>query len=556
MEDWSARYAPGVPRHLDYPDATILDLFDEAVAHRPDAPCTNFLGRSQTYAATAAAVDRAAAALAALDVGVGDRVAVLLPTCPVSLHVTLGALRLGAEVVHHNPLYSTAELSGMFTDHGARVAVVWDKALDAVAPLRDSTPVRHVVGVDITRSLPMARRLALRMPLRQAREARERLTTSTWPAGTVAWHRLARRGAHHPVSSRSHRPTAADVAVIMYTSGTTGTPKGVPLTHANLVANCLQGRAWTELAYGEGVFLATLPMFHALGLTTGVLTGITAAAEVHLIPAPEPGLMLEAVRRRTPTFVVGVPPVFEALLRVAEKQGVSLQGIGCGISGAMSLDPAFVEHWERATGGRLVEGYGLTETSPIVVGNPVDASRRVGSIGIPFPDTDVRIVSVDEPDREVEDGEVGELLVRGPQVFGGYLDKPKETEQAFLDGWFRTGDLVRVDDGSLVIAGRLKEIIVTGGFNVSPLEVEDVLRRHPAVEDVVVVGVPSPGRGEEVVAAVVADGPLPEAAELRAWAKQFLAPYKVPRRFVVVDELPRNVMGKVLRHEVVPLVSE
>lgn len=542
-----------VPRELDYPELTIPQMFEDSAQRRGSAVCTDFLGRTRTYEQIADEVRRVAMGLVTLGVEHGSRVAVLLPTCPENLVVTLAALRLGAHVVQHNPLYSAGELEPMFLDHGAKVVVAWDNVVPAVLSLRERTPVEHVIGVDLTKSLPAKLRLALRLPIAKAKESRKKLTAGSLPDGARPFASL---GEHGPLPLGQPGPRPDDIAVIMYTSGTTGRPKGVPLTHANLLANCHQGVAWTGLRFGEERFLAVLPMFHAFGLTVGVLLALVLGAQISMVPSPEPKLMLDAIKRSDTNFFVGVPPLLEAILDEAEKKDVSLRGLEWVLSGAMSMPAEFVQRWESATGGRLIEGYGLTETSPVVVGNPFDSTRRAGTIGLPFPDTDTRIVDPDEPSRDVPEGEEGELLVRGPQVFDGYLDQPEETEKAFVDGWFRTGDLARHDGEYLVISGRLKELIVTGGFNVSPIEVEAVLRKHESIRDVAVVGMPSSRSGEQVVAAVVADGELPSNQELRAWAKQHLTAYKVPRRFVEVEELPTNLLGKVVRREVVDLIPD
>ena len=542
-----------VPRELDYPELTIPQMFEDSAQRRGSAVCTDFLGRTRTYEQIADEVRRVAMGLVTLGVERGSRVAVLLPTCPENLVVTLAALRLGAHVVQHNPLYSAGELEPMFLDHGAKVVVAWDNVVPAVLSLRERTPVEHVIGVDLTKSLPAKLRLALHLPIAKAKESRKKLTAGSLPDGARPFASL---GEHGPLPLGQPGPRPDDIAVIMYTSGTTGRPKGVPLTHANLLANCHQGVAWTGLRFGEERFLAVLPMFHAFGLTVGVLLALVLGAQISMVPSPEPKLMLDAIKRSDTNFFVGVPPLLEAILDEAEKKDVSLRGLEWVLSGAMSMPVEFVQRWEAATGGRLIEGYGLTETSPVVVGNPFDSTRRAGTIGLPFPDTDTRIVDPDEPSRDVPEGEEGELLVRGPQVFDGYLDQPEETEKAFVDGWFRTGDLARHDGEYLVISGRLKELIVTGGFNVSPIEVEAVLRKHESIRDVAVVGMPSSRSGEQVVAAVVADGELPSNEELRAWAKQHLTAYKVPRRFVEVEELPTNLLGKVVRREVVDLIPD
>lgn len=549
--DWQRLYGPGVRRHLDYGGATLVDLFERAAQGLPRQACYDFMGATRRYEQVADDVAHVAHGLAALGVRAGDRVAILLPTCPENLVATLACARLGARVVQHNPLYTADELAPMFADHGATVAIVWNKALGIVDELRASSALQHVISVDLTRSLPTLKRLALRLPLPAARAARARLTDSARHPGVLDWRAVR---SPDPLPAEHPRPGPDDVAVILYTSGTSGSPKGVPLTHANLVANCLQGVEWAQLEFGRNVFLAALPMFHALGLTVGVFAGIAGGSTVLLVPTPDPALMIDACKRRLPTFITGVPPMFEAILREALKLRVDLRGIHSGLSGAMALDPEFVDRWEAATGGHLIEGYGLTETAPIVLGNPIAPTRRPGTVGVPFPDTDIRIVDPEHPETDVEPGTQGELLVRGPQVFGGYLHLPEETAAVFVDGWFRTGDLARLDDDFVVITGRAKELIVTGGFNVSPAEVEEVLRRHPAIGDVSVVGMPRPHGGEDVVAAVIPVGTLPSTEELRAWAKHSLAAYKVPRRFEVVAELPTNAMGKVLRREVAALL--
>lgn len=548
--NWEELYADGVRRNLDYPSESILDAFDRAVEQVGEQQCTGFLGKDRTYSDISAEADLVASGLAKLGVRTGDRVAIALPTCPQNLVAMIATYRLGATVVQHNPLYTAEELEPLFADHGAKVAFFWDSAVPVAQALREKTPLEHVVAVNLTDELPTAKKFALRLPIGPLKAARAKLTTPVDDPTVLTWKGMQSRQA---LPADIRRPEADDVAVILYTSGTTGTAKGVPLTHANLLANCRQGIEWAQLKYGQDAFLAALPMFHALGLTVSVLVAIVGGAAILMVPTPDPQLMMQAVKRRTPTFITGVPPLFKALHEAAATKKVSLRGINYSLSGAMPLPAEFVATWEQATGGRLIEGYGLTECAPIAVGNPLNSSRRPGAIGVPFPDTEIRVVDIEHPTQEVAPGEEGELLIRGPQVFGGYLGRPEATESAFVDGWFRTGDLVRVEDGFLVVTGRLKELIVTGGFNVSPIEVEDALRKHPAIDDVAVVGMPSSRAGEDVVAAVIGAN-IPSADELRAWAKQHLTAYKVPRRFEQLDELPTNAMGKIVRREVAELL--
>ena len=551
---WADSYAPGVPLHLDYGDTTVLDLWEDAARNYPDRPALDFLGRVSTYAEVAEEVRRVAGGLHALGVRPGDNVALVMPNCPQNVIAFFAVLRLGAAVVEHNPLYTAAELRHPFVDHGARVAIVWDKMAPVIEGLRAGSALEHVVAVDMTTRLPWRKRLALRLPITKARTARDQLTS---PAPQVMqWGELASAASldeSHP------RPDKDDVALLLYTSGTTGAPKGVPLLHRNLVANVVQGRAWVPgLEEGKESFLVALPLFHAYGVTVSVLLGVALAAKLVLLPKPDTGLIMEAIEREVPSFVPAVPPLYQRIVDEAERRTISIKGIRYALSGAMPLPAALVERWEAATGGLLVEGYGLTETSPVIVGNPMTRARRPGAIGVPFPDVQIRIADAEDLDLDVPQGESGELLVRGPQVFAGYRGLPEETADAFHDGWFRTGDVVTLSpDGFLTIVDRIKEIIITGGFNVYPSEVEAALRTHPGVTDVAVVGLQHQDGGEEVVAAVVlVDGASVQPDDLRTHARHELTAYKVPRRVVFVDELPTNPMGKVLRREVAARLRE
>ena len=294
------------------------------------------------------------------------------------------------------------------------------------------------------------------------------------------------------------------------------------------------------LEEGAETVLLALPLFHAYGVTVGMLLGTRLGATLVLLPKPEIGLLMEAIERQVPSFVPAVPPLYERIVTEAKRRGVSINGIRYGLSGAMPLPASLVERWETATGGLLVEGYGLTETSPVIVGNPMTHDRRPGSIGVPFPDVEVRVADPENLDREVPLGGRGELLVRGPQVFDGYRGMPHETAATFHDGWFRTGDVVTTDErGFVTIVDRIREMIITGGFNVYPSEVEAVLRSHDAVLDVAVVGLAHASGSEEVVAAVVLAAGLDLVPDdLRTYARASLTAYKVPRRFIAVEMLP------------------
>ena len=547
---WLSSYDTGVPLDLPPVTGSLMDLLDDSARDYPQAPALQFFGRETTYVALAEAVDRAAAGLRELGVKRGDRVAIVLPNCPQHIVAFYAVLRLGAVVVEHNPLYTPRELRTQFQDHGARHAIVWNKVVATVQEFPADLHVDALVSVDITTALPLHTRLALRLPIAKARESRDALTAPV--RGTHTWADLVRT---EPLPASHPRPATDDLAVLQYTSGTTGTPKGAMLTHRNLLANARQSQAFIPaVVRGNGcVFYAVLPMFHAYGLTLCLTFAMSMGARLVLFPKFDADMVIDAIRKHPPTVLPLVPPIAERLLARARETGASIRGIEIGVSGAMALSPDLVEPFEEATGGYLIEGYGLSECSPVLMVNPPADSRKAGTIGIPVPGTDARVVDPEDPSRVFGVGEPGELVVRGPQVFSGYYGKPEETEKVLEDGWFRTGDIVeRDEDGFFRVVDRLKELIVTGGFNVSPSEVEATLRQHPQVADAAVVGLPDPHSGEQVVAVVI---PAPGVTDLdvddiRAFARTRLTPYKVPRRIEPVDDLPRSLIGKVLRRQV------
>ncbi|MCW3158415.1 long-chain-fatty-acid--CoA ligase [Micropruina sonneratiae] len=546
---WVRHYQPGVPAQIELPTESLVALYERSVAEAGDAVATEFFGATVTYRELGERIARAAAGLRALGVRAGDRVALVLPNCPQHVIAFYAVLRLGAVVVEHNPLYTERELRTIFADHAARVAICWDAAAGTLQAMPEDVRPAHIVSVNLLNAFPLVKRLALRLPLKKLRATRARLTQ---PApGTMPWERLL---AAAPVEPDHPRPGVHDLAVIQYTSGTTGTPKGAMLSHYNLFSNARQGEAWMHGAeYRKEIFYAILPMFHAFGMTLFLTYGVLKQARLVLFPAFDVDLVLDAARKSPPSVYCAVPPIYERTATRAKERGISLRSAKYCISGAMNLPDSVVELWESVSGGLLVEGYGMTEASPVCLGNPFAPSRRTGTIGIPFPSTYMKVVDPDDPSREVPQGERGELLIKGPQVFGGYWKNPEETERTLLpDGWLRTGDVVTVDaDGFTTIVDRVKELIITGGFNVSPSEVEAALRGHPDIADVAVVGVPAASGGERVVAAVtLRPGAELDAAALREWSHARLAGYKVPREFVAVDELPTSMLGKVLRKQV------
>ncbi|MBM6622161.1 AMP-binding protein [Micrococcaceae bacterium RIT802] len=553
QQPWVRNYQPGVPAEIELPTESLVDMFEHSVAAAGRAPALEFFGRRTSYRDLGEQVDRAAEGLRRLGVRAGDRVALILPNCPQHVIAFYAVLRLGAVVVEHNPLYTARELRHQFEDHQARIAIVWDKAAAAITGFPADIEIDHVVSVNLLEAFPKVKRAALALPVGKLRETRMSLTAKA--PGTTPWKKLLGHGRLDP----SHpRPSVGDLAAIQYTSGTTGRPKGAMLTHYNLYSNALQGEAWMAGAQtGQEILYAILPMFHAFGMTLYLTFGMLKQGMLVLFPKFDPDMVLDAMKKSPATVYCAVPPIYERTALAAKERGISLKSAKYCISGAMNLPDHVVELWESVSGGLLVEGYGMTESSPVALGNPFHPTRRTGTIGVPFPSTLMKVVDPDDPTVEVPAGDPGELLIAGPQVFAGYWNNPDETAKTLLPGgWLRTGDIVTVDDdGFASVVDRAKELIITGGFNVSPTEVETVLRLHADVKDAAAFGKPLERGGEMVVAAVELEpGVELDEAALRQHCRDHLAGYKVPKRIVAIDDLPRSMLGKILRKQVRELV--
>ncbi|QPL06256.1 MULTISPECIES: AMP-binding protein [Actinomyces] len=558
-------YQPGIPATVEVPDGPLGELLEQATRFYPERVAIDFMGWTTTYSELLAASERAATLLLEVGVRKGDRVALIMPNCPQHVVAVYGALRIGAVVAEHNPLAPAEQLRAQIAHHGARVAVVWEKGVEHVADLEGLT----VLSVDLSQALPAHLRAALRLPLARTRTVRASMKAERLPAGVRSWDREVARAT--PIPASWPQPTGADLAVLLHTGGTTGTPKAAMLTHRNLRANTNQSTAWVPMLHEGGEnFLSLLPFFHAFGLTFNLFCAVQKAATQVMMPTFDPAQTLRAHRRRRLTFFVGVPVMFERILRAAQQAGADLTSLRYGVCGAAPMPPSVGAEWEQATGGFFVEGYGMTETSPVVAGTPMGPTRRLGALGLPFPSTDVRVVDPEaleaalaqgtpvDVGEEVPDGEPGELLVRGPQVFAGYWDDPEATAAVLLPGgWLRTGDMVRREESFLWMADRKRELILTGGFNVYPTQVEAAISSMPGVAQVAVVGIEKGTTGEEVVAAVVLergeDGDLTEAARavtlqaVREHAAAQLPRYALPRRLEVLDEMPRSMIGKLMR---------
>ncbi|MQA96458.1 MAG: AMP-binding protein [Streptosporangiales bacterium] len=546
---WLDFYQRGVPADVEIPSIPLTRLLDDAAKRYGRKDALIFLGRKMTYNQVRAAADRMAVALAGFGVRKGDRVALILPNCPQQVIAFYGVLRLGAVVVMHNPLYTAPEMNYQLADSGAKVAVVLDKMYDTLVKALPGTRVEHVITTSLMEYLPASKRMALRLPLEKARTARKELSADVPAhADVIPFDELLRR-ARGRARQASVDP-ARDIALLQYTGGTTGRPKGAMLTHRNLVANAYQVRAFDPGARpGEEVGMAVLPLFHVFGLTFSLTLNVLLGGTVVLLPRFDLDMLLAAIKKYRPTVFPGVPPIFNQIADEPQSRKYRLAGIRASVSGAMQLPRRVVAAYKATTGGNVIQGYGLTETSPVALSNPLDGNARHISVGLPLPSTYALIVDERDPSVIKDVGEAGELIVHGPQVFHGYWNRPEETAEVLLDGWVRTGDIaVMSPDGYFTLIDRKRDVIIVDGLNVYPSEIEEVVAKHPEVEECSVIGVPDRRHGERVVVCVVPRPGAPATiGDIRRHCAEHLAEYKVPSAVVLRSELPKNILGKVLR---------
>ncbi|MDO4899584.1 AMP-binding protein [Actinomyces sp.] len=550
-------YAPGVPSIIAPVTEPLSCMLADAARRFPDHIAVDFMGQTTAYRQLSEQVARAAEALRRLGVGRGDVVGVILPNCPQHVVIAYAAWRIGAVVAEHNPLAPAAQIREQIRMHHGGVIIAWEKSLARIVQAAGSLDAAgmggaRVLSVDLSRGLPWTSRLALRLPVAAARSQRRELRGKV-PAGVDSWDDLVATAA--PLPDGHPLPAVSDLAVLLYTGGTTGIPKAVQLTHANARANAEMSLAWASQTCEDGqeTFHSVLPFFHAFGLSLSLLCAVGMAATQVVLPKFSADMVLAAWKRRPATFFPGVPVMFDRIVTRARATGADLTSCKIAVCGAAPTPKTVAEAWEAATGGVIIEGYGMTETAPIILGNPISPERRPGALGVPYPSTDVRVIDPDHPETEVEPGQVGELVVRGPQVFTGYWENPEETAAVMLEGgWLRTGDLVRQEeDGFYVMADRRKELIISGGFNIYPSEVEAAVRTMPQVEDVAVVGLPAEAGNESVVAAILPKaGQTVTLEQVRTWAEKTLSHYALPRQIAILTEMPRSQIGKVLRRVV------
>ncbi len=554
---WLAHYEPNVPHTLSYPDIPLQRFLEDSARRYPDKIATKMvlkyllggrvmIGGTLTYRELNRYADRFAAALVSLGVKPGDRVAVMLPNSPQFLIAFFGALKAGAIVVNVNPTYTGPELQHQLNDAGAETIILLNLFYKRLDEVRANTPVKNTIVTQIFDLLPFPSKQLVRRA--QQKEA-EWIDVQPGPNVYLFEPLLANAPTQPP--QVAFNPD--DVALFQYTGGTTGVPKAAMLTHKNLVANTLQVLSFMPSAEpGKEKVMAAIPFFHVYGMTVAMNFALYVGGEIVIVPNPRPidNVMRIIAKERT-TIFPGVPAMYIGIINHPDAPKTDMRSIKACISGSAPLPMEVQEKFGTLTGGRLVEGYGLTETAPCTHCNPVFGERRAGSIGLPLPDVEAKIVN---PDTGLAvpwgSDETGELLVRGPNIMKGYWNRPEETAASIdEDGWFRTGDIARMDeDGYFYIVDRKKDMIIASGYKVLPREVEEVLFAHPQVLEAAVAGVPDSYRGETVKAFIVAKpGTAPSAEEITAFCRQRLAPYKVPRQIEFRQELPKTQVGKVLR---------
>ena len=546
---WKARYDQNVPSSLTYPEWILPDLLSSTAGKFPDRPALKYYGRVITYRELAHLVDQFAQALRELQIRPRTVMGIMLPNLPQTVIAFYGSLKAGAIVTTINPLYVESEIEHQVSDAGCETMLALDQFFPRIEPLIGRTCLTRVIVTGPEDYMPWLKRVLYPWMKRRPDRAR--------PIGTSSAVHFFRHIMKGPSTGSSVPVSPSDVALLQYTGGTTGVPKGVELTHRNLLCNAWQCRHWMpSLREGQETFLAVLPFFHVYGMTACQNLTISVGGVMALLPRFSVGEVLGTVTRERVTVFPGIPAMYSAINNYQHLDRYDLRSIRLCISGAGPLRQSIQARFEALTGARLVEGYGLTEAGPVTHVNPIEAgsnTRRHRSIGLPLPDTAAKIVDLETGERELPLGEVGELLIQGPQVMRGYWKREADTRQILKDGWLHTGDLARMDgDGFFYIEDRKKDMIKSGGENVYPREIEEVLYRHPKVKEAVVVGFPQGIRGELIKAYVVLkEGEKTTAAELLEHCRRDLAKFKVPKKIEFRTELPKSIVGKVLRRMLV-----
>ncbi|CAM3923609.1 AMP-binding protein [Lederbergia lenta] len=546
---WLDLYPDTIPTTLDYKRKPVQSYLTEAAENYPEKAAVHFMGKEITFKEVYECALRMGNYLRDIGIKKGDRVAIMLPNCPQSVISYYGVLYAGGIVVQTNPLYTERELEYQMKDSAAEVIIGLDLLYPRISKIMKNTQLKHIIVTAIKDYLPFPKNIVY--PFIQKRqsgivvnvkhEGNQHLFKKIMSAGKVA-----------PLENEFD--FEKDLALLQYTGGTTGYPKGVMLTHKNLISNATACDAWLYKARkGEEKILGVLPFFHVYGMTTVLILAVMQGYKMILLPKFDVETTLKTIHKLRPTIFPGAPTIYIGLLNSPNIDKYDLTSIKSCLSGSAPLPYEIQQKFEKITGGKLVEGYGLTESSPVTHANFLWEENRVkGSIGVPWPDTESIILSAETGEAALP-GEIGEIAVKGPQIMQGYWNRAEDTAATFKDGWLLTGDMGYMDkDGFFYIVDRKKDIIIAGGYNIYPREIEDVLYEHPAIQEMVVAGVPDPYRGETVKAYIVLkEGMTATEQELDEYARKYLAAYKVPRVYEFRTELPKTAVGKILRRALV-----
>lgn len=521
---WLKSYEPGVPHSIEYPEISLYEMFQETVKQYSDLPALSFMGHEITYAGLQSQVEKLAAALEGLGVKKGDRVAIHLPNCPQFPIAFYAALSLGAIAIPCNPMYVARELTHQLNDSETETIITLTSFYKMIKELQPKTTLKNIIAVNLE-------------------EDSVKIETDDYSFASLMKEYGGKQA--QPVEVLPE-----DRAAFMYTGGATGVSKGAILQHRHLLANALQLKAWApDLKNGEEIFLSVLPLYHSYGLTLALNLPVLTGNKMVLLPRFELRSVLQTIDREKPTRFPGVPTMYVAINNAPDLHEYDLSSIKVCNSGAAPLPVKVQEVFEKITGGKLTEGYGLSEASPVTHSNPIYGKNVPGSIGLPIPDTEMKIVDIETGDTELPIGESGELCVRGPQIMEGYLNMPEETAQSLRDGWLYTGDIAKVDEeGYTYIVDRKKDMVIAGGYNIFPRDIEEVLYTHPKIMEATAIGISDPYRGETLKAYVVLkEGETLTEEEVIEFCKENLAAYKVPKLVEFRTELPKTMVGKILR---------
>ncbi|QHJ71653.1 AMP-binding protein [Planococcus halotolerans] len=545
---WLAHYPPEIPQTLEYESKPVQDYLTHTYETSPEKTAIHFMGKDVTYKELYDSAMKFASYLQSLGIKKGDRVAIMLPNSPQAVIGFYGILYAGGVVVMTNPLYTEREIAYQMKNSGAKAILAMDILYPRISKVFKDTDLENVIITGIKEYLPFPKNMVY--PFIQKKQYG--ITVKVEHRGTNHLFSEIMKTATTDVA-KTEFDFEKDLALLQYTGGTTGSPKGVMLSHKNLISNATMCDSWLyKTKHGEETVLGIIPLFHVYGLTTVLILSVMQGNKMVLLPKFDPETALKTISKQKPTLFPGAPTLYIGLMNHPDIKKYDLSSISACLSGSAPLPVEVQEKFESITGGRLVEGYGLTETSPVTHSNLVWGDRVKGSIGLPYPDTDCKVFQPGTTE-EVPHGEIGEIGIKGPQVMQGYWNNPEATAATIVDGWLMTGDLGYMDeDGHFFVVDRKKDMIIAGGFNIYPREIEEILYENEAIQECVVAGIPDPYRGETVKAYIVLkEGKSITEEELDAYCREHLAAFKVPRIYEFRTELPKTAVGKILRRSLI-----